>query len=579
MTGNNSTGDVTSRGLYRAVCALAAVSCAFTLLVGILLVSNLMTIHTASPLNLTEIETLRTSLKVNPVDEAVRTKIRDLDLVARHFYFNGLAVHRTGVFLLLGGMVVSLVSLRTMARLRRRHSDPRDYPSGLDPVEAASVARWTMAGVIVAVLTAGLYLAFEGGRRTSGGGQPPVPAQAVIPVAPGDPALNWPAFRGLTGSGVAVLSNAPVSWDGATGTGLLWKASVPLPGMSSPVVWGNHVFLTGATEEKREVYCYDIATGTLLWRMPVTADPGHAKEVPEVNKDTGFAAPTSVTDGRLVYSVFANGDLVAVDYCSRQMWARDFGIPINRYGYSSSLAWYGDKVLLQYDHNTGKGKTSQLIALDALTGKTVWTVPRPVTDSWPSPVVVNTEKGPQVITVANDAIIAYDPAAGRELWRVKCSGSDVAPSPIYAGGLVVASITADKIYAIRPDGVGDVTATHVAWTSEEGVTDVASPVSNGELVFFVHSSGLVICLEAKTGKKLWEQSLEGEFYGSPGLAGDRLYLAARNGQVFVLRAGRKYELIGKASLGEPSDGSPIFSGNRILIRGIKTLFCIGAREP
>ncbi len=567
-----------SQSLYRVVCAVAVVSCAFSVLIGILLISNSMAVRMASPLDLPELEHLREMVKASPSNQAVTDKIRDLDQVVRHLYFTGLASRKTGIILLLTGMIVSLLSLKAVAWLRRQPPNPREYPPDPDPLQAESVARWAVVvagGVIVAtVMIIAKEVSPVGGALRAATAPIKAPAQFVAAHS-APPTGAWPSFRGASGSGVTSSSNFPVAWDGATGTGIVWKVEIPLSGMSLPVVWGNTVYLTGASTEKREVYCYDLATGTRLWKMEATGISKTPKQVPEIFQDTGYAAPTSVTDDRLVCSIFANGDVIAIDPCAKLLWTLDLGLPFNRYGHSSSLAWYQDKVLIQYDQDTEKGSPSRLLALDAMTGKTVWSTLRKVSDSWSSPVVVETGKGAQVITMANDAIIAYDPASGRELWAVKCSGSDVGPSPIFAGGLVVASITGDRIYAIRPDGSGNVTTTHVVWTSEDGVTDVSSPVSNGELVFFAHSGGLITCLEVKTGKKVWDHNLDGEFYGSPGLAGDKLYLVARNGTVFILKAGRQFEEIGKATLGEPSDSSPVFVGDRILIRGLKTLFCIG----
>lgn len=568
-----------SQALYRMVCALAAVSCAFSLLMGILLISNTMAVRMASPLNLPELDHLRETLKADPANVAVREKIRDLDQVVRHLYFAGLTSRRAGAYLLLAGIALSLASLKAVALLRRRQSDPREYPPPPDPLRAEFAARWALAGSGAVILIVAVYFSWVG-RDLRARPESTLSSESISVATPGPiPVVAWPAFRGASGNGMAASSNLPTAWNVASGSGLVWKVEVPLPGMSSPVVWGNKVFLTGATEAKREVYCYDLASGTRLWSLDVTGKSGLVKKAPEVFKDTGYAASTPVTDGRLVCSIFANGDVVAVDHCSKILWTADLGLPFNRYGHSASLAWYQDKVLILYDQEAGKGSPSRVMALDALTGGTKWSTPRQVSDSWPSPIVVETGKGPQLITVANDWIMAYDPATGHELWKVKCTGSDVAPSPILAAGLVVVSITGDRVYAIRPDGKGDVTATHVAWTSDDGVTDVSSPVSNGELVFFVNSNGLLTCLEVKTGRKVWVQNLDGEFYGSPGLAGDKLYLVARNGTVFILKAGREYGEIGQVALGEPSDGSPVFAGDRILIRGLKTLFCIGGKRP
>ncbi|MEI7437818.1 MAG: PQQ-binding-like beta-propeller repeat protein, partial [bacterium] len=358
------------------------------------------------------------------------------------------------------------------------------------------------------------------------------------------------------------------------GKGIQWKVNVPLPGMSSPVVWGNRVFLTGGVEAKREVYCFDIGTGTLLWRVGVDAAPGKTNRVPAVNSDTGYAASTVVADGRNVYAIFANGDFAAIDFCARPLWAINLGMPENRYGYSASLALAGNRVIIQFDQDSEKGKVSELLAFDTATGIKAWSVKRPVADSWPTPLVISTRTGRQIVTVANDWIIGYD-TAGAGLWKVSCGGSDVAASPIFAGGLVIAAIASEKLHAIRPDGRGDVTETHQPWKSDDGVSDVPSPVSDGVLAYFIHSGGALSCIELATGKLICDKKLDGEFYASPVLAGSTLYFTARSGEVFILKAGRKYEEVGRMSLGEPSDCSPALADGRMIFRGATSLVCVG----
>ncbi|MEI6167323.1 MAG: PQQ-binding-like beta-propeller repeat protein [bacterium] len=587
MMDHTNTMITSSRLIYRLCYTLAIIACAFSLIVGMLMAANLLTIRTASPLTLRELTQLQVSLKANPADDAVKDKIRDLDVVARSFYFSGLSSLRSGSLLLLGGVVVALINLKAIVHLRRRQPDPRDFPTLPDSFESAATARWATGGLAVALVVGALILGQRLGEQRRPAGPlalPPTegsprPSAGVLPKEldrfEAEAATHWPGFRGRSGSGVSLATNFPITWDGPSGSHIRWKAPTPLPGMSSPVVWGNKIFLTGASAEQRDVFCYDLATGTLLWQMGASPTSGVAKAAPQVNQDTGYAASTPVTDGVFVYSIFANGEVAAIDHCSGLRWTTDLGLPINRYGYASSLAFYNNLVLIQYDNETDKGGVSNLIALEAATGKRRWAIARPVADAWPSPVLVTTPNGPQLVTAANEWIIAYHPESGAELWRVKVSGTDSSSSPIFAGGLVLASVAGDKIYAIRPDGHGDVTATHVAWQSESGVSDVASPVSDGELAYFVNASGGLFCLEVATGKLVWEHSLDGEFYGSPGLAGNHLYLVARSGQVFILKAGRQYEELGRANLGEPSDGSPVFINGTILIRGLKHLFCIG----
>ncbi|MEI6972112.1 MAG: PQQ-binding-like beta-propeller repeat protein [bacterium] len=560
---------------YSIACAVALVAVAFTVAVGMLMVSSYLAARTSSPLNLTELDRLRAAIPGDASGDAVRTRIRDLDHVARQLYFGGLHSLRTGCYLFLLGAIISLAGIKVAITLKARRPDPRGYPPAVGELELLASARFVIAATAVGLVTVAILIGIMERRRD--GGEPPVRVDGAFKGEVAGSARS-PAFRGFAGSGVAAFTNTPVAWDVRTGSNVLWMVKIPLAGMSSPVVWGTRVFVTGASDEKRVVYCHDLDSGTCLWQADVKVAGDTAGKVPTVNKDTGFAASTPVTDGNAVYAIFANGQVAGIDSCAREMWTIDLGLPGNKYGYSASLAMHAGKVLVQFD--TGEdGRQSQLVALDSGSGRRVWTMDRPVTDSWPSPVLVETGQGTQLVTVANEYIIAYDPATGAELWRVKCGGTDVAATPICAGGLVIAAIAHDKTYAIRPDGRGDVTASHVAWTSEDGTSDVPSPVSDGELIYFAHSSGMITCVDVKTGQTVWSKGLEAEFYASPGLAGDRIYLVARSGEVFILKAGRMYEEIGRAHLGEPSDCSPAFVDGRILLRGLNHLFCIGMKLP
>ncbi len=385
----------------------------------------------------------------------------------------------------------------------------------------------------------------------------------------------WPRFRGHGGLGISAAGRAPTSWDARTGKGILWKAKVPLWSVSSPVVWGGRVFLTGATRRKREVYCFDARSGKLLWTGAVANVPGSPREVPKADEETGYAAPTPVTDGKHVYAIFANGDIAAFDFAGRRTWARNLDPPANTYGHASSLAMHGGLLFVQLDSTSEADGGARMVALKAATGKTAWEAKRGVLASWASPIIARTAKGPQIITSAGERIIAHHPETGKVLWTVRCEGSLMTPSPIYAAGLVIAAIAGDQVYAIRPDGKGDVTKTHVAWRSDDLVPNVPSPVAAGGLLFVPHSSGYLACCDVRTGRKLWEHEFDAVFYASPTVIRDRLYLLGRQGEAFAVRAGRTCEQIGKASLGEPCDASPAYADGCLYIRGASHLYCIG----
>jgi outer membrane protein assembly factor BamB len=378
---------------------------------------------------------------------------------------------------------------------------------------------------------------------------------------------NWPRFRGWDGSGAATQTNC--------GTNLAWRSAVPAPGHSSPVVWGDRVFISGGTAAKREVFCYNVSSGALLWRRAVENVPGSPPKVPEVPEDTTYAASTVATDGRRVYAFFANGDLGALNFDGSVAWTKYLGPLKNSYGYAASLAVWGTNLLIQLDAGETPEEGSKLISLQGANGRVVWERSRPVSASWATPIVIEAAGKTQIVTLSKPWVIAYALPGGDELWRADLLANEVVPSPVFASGMVVLINPADTLLALRPDGAGDVTKTHVAWTNQENVPDIPSPAGRGELVFTVTSMGMVKCFEAGNGKKNWETNLDAEVKASPGIAGDRLVILSENGLLVMLRAGRELQEFGRSQMADKFVASPAFAGGRMFLRGATNLYCLG----
>lgn len=398
----------------------------------------------------------------------------------------------------------------------------------------------------------------------------------VAHAADREPPRSWPCFRGPGGSGISAYENVPDDWDGKTGKNIAWKTPVPLPGKSSPIVSGNRIWLTGADEQHRQVFCFEAATGKLLWQRDVPSTPESQKPI-KLNEDTGYAASTMATDGRFVAAMFANGDLAAFDLDGKLAWSQSLGIPDNPYGHAASLAVHENLLIVPFDQSTAKKAISKLRGLDVATGKPLWEQARAVPSSWSTPIVVHAADRDQLITSASPWVIAYDPKDGVELWKAKCSQGDVAPSPVFAAGTVYAAATdSSPVCAIRADGKGDVTATHFLFKVEDNTPDICSPLVTDDFLILLTSEGMVTNYDAKKGEKYWEEDL-GNFKckASPSLVGKLLYVFGEEGKCWILepsKAGCKR--VRQADLGEPCHSSPAFQDGRIYVRGQKNLICI-----
>lgn len=390
---------------------------------------------------------------------------------------------------------------------------------------------------------------------------------------------GWPRFRGPGGLGVAPVDPEVVPFDRKAKRGVLWEAAVPRLGESSPVVSSDAVVVTGGDKEAREVYAYDARTGRLLWRraVPAPAATGGAgaEKAAEEEAKILYAAATPATDGRAIYAIFGTGDLAAVDFEGRLVWSRSFGRPENEYGHAASLELWRGTLIVQVDQAAAKDGKSGLFGLEAASGRTLWEARRDVGSSWCSPVAFEAAGREQVVAAGDPWVTAYDAKSGAELWRAKCLGGEVVPSPIFASGLVIACSADGTLAAIRPDGRGDVTETHIAWASEDDLPEIASPVSAEGLLFTLTTGGVLTSYEVASGRRLWDRDLEGSFQASPAIAGGSLYVLSDSGEMVRVRAGRTFEALGRSSLEEPCQASPAFSGRRAFVRTRRHLVALG----
>jgi outer membrane protein assembly factor BamB len=376
---------------------------------------------------------------------------------------------------------------------------------------------------------------------------------------------NHATFRGYMGQGVSYSKNIPVEWNGPSGEHIKWKVTFSKPGFNSPVIWDDRLFISGADASARIVACYNRNTGQLLWEQQVTGIPGSPASMPKVSDDTGLAAPTMAVDGKRVYAIFATGDVVAYDLEGKKVWGRNLGVPNNHYGHASSLQVWENKLVVQYDTNTG----GRMLALDTATGETLWDVQRPVHISWSSPTLIEVDGKIEVVTSADPYVSGNDLQTGRELWKVEAMMGEVAPSVAYDDGLVFATNEYARLVALEPKPDAG-----YVWEDDEYLAEVSSPVARGGLLYVATSYGVLVCYDAKTGEKYWEKEFSNGFYSSPMIAEGKLYVIDVHGVTHILKADKTGTVLAEPELGEPVYTLPVFEDGVLYLRGVKNLYCI-----
>ena len=426
-------------------------------------------------------------------------------------------------------------------------------------------------------------------------------------------ATAWPGFRGPSASGVADGQDLPTAWNGVGGAQIKWKVAIPGLAHSSPIVWGDRIFVTTAissradatfkpglygagtasedrTSQRWVVMALDRLTGKTVWTE--TAYEGVPKEKRHIKAT--YANATPFTDGRYVVAFFGSQGLYAFTMDGRPAWQKDLGVlntgaydlPEYEWGTASSPIIYKDLVIVQCDTQD----ESFVMASDVKTGKTVWKTIRKELPSWGTPTVFQPERSgrTELVTNASNFIRGYDPDTGAERWRLGGSSKITAPTPVFSKDLViVASGRAPErpLYAIKPGGSGDITpagdaesAAHVAWRKTGRGSYMPTPLIYGDIVYVLGNAGLFDAYDLTTGAEIYRQRLEhggSGFSASPVASDGRIYLSSEDGDIFVVRSGRTFELLAKNPMGEPLMSTPALASGMMFVRGEKHLFAIG----
>ncbi|MEQ1827658.1 MAG: PQQ-binding-like beta-propeller repeat protein [Pirellula sp.] len=405
-------------------------------------------------------------------------------------------------------------------------------------------------------------------------------------------AENWGGWRGPRGDGTSLEADIPSRWNGVTGEGIAWKVGLPGTGHSSPIVWDNNVFVTACNEDTHErmLMCLDRRNGKLQWKTTVVNSALESKH--QLNS---YASGTPATDGKSVIVSFLEADgteevaknvgqpriiktgimtVGSYDMHGKQQWIKQLGRFSSAHGFCSSPVFYKGLLIINGDHDG----ESHVFALNQKSGDIVWKFPRVYqTRSYCTPIIREVAGKTQLVMSGSKQVVSLDPNTGKPYWTVEGPTEQFVASMVFDGGkfYLTAGFPDYFVMAIRPEGSGDVSKSHVAWSSTEAKCYVPSPVLAGGRLFVVDDRGTINCFETESGKRAWQARLGGHYSASLVTAGGLVYCTADDGTVRVVRPGDSFEIVSENPLGENSFASPAISQSQIFIRGERHLFAIG----
>lgn len=396
----------------------------------------------------------------------------------------------------------------------------------------------------------------------------------------------WPHWRGPLRNGVSQETDLPLRWSKTEN--IAWKLDLPGRSGSTPIVWGDRIFLVVTEAENIELWAVDRRAGRVHWKQHLGGG----------NKPAGkgnMSSPSPVTDGRHVWALTSTGLLRQFDFDGNQIWGRDipadYGAWGLMFGYGSSPVLHGDSLYIQVLHGMLTDDPSYLLRLDKDTGETIWRLERPTDaiqespDSYTTPIIVETASGLELVVTGGDAVTGHDPITGAELWRAeglnpeKAGNYRIIASPVALGDLVFAPSRVRPLLALRAGGRGDVTRSHRVWSTDDG-PDVPTPVTDGTYLYVLRDNGVMLCYDARTGALVYgpERATPGTYSASPVLADGRIYVISEDGVTTVIEAGPKFEILAVNDLGDYTLSSPVIADGQIFIRTDFALWAIGARR-
>jgi len=614
--------------LYKPAVASAVIAAAVGLIAMGVMLANYAALRAVDPFNAPALESMKQTLADHGEDENLRLRVRELDVQIRQAYFTHQSRMAWGRFVL-GGAAAALLAAMALAGAAkpspwlppkagaessaRPTRDARQAKAGVLIAAAALVGTLVMSaawkqmpapqpsssdspltqsggdGGVVNSNPAGTHVGAAGNDANTVGANTvaangvsdaavETKPNTVPPPATAKPVLTgrWPMFRGPDAQGIGTATNVPLTWDGPAKKNIAWKTELPLPGPSSPIAWDGLVFVSGASDDGKTLglACIDGADGRVIWDKQFPRQ-GTPPEDASVHHEAGYAAATPATDGKLVFALYASGQLVAYDFAGLPVWDKTFPWPHNRYGHATSLVVLNDLLLVLIDQEPPY--PGVLYALDCATGEERWRADRTTVDSWTVPLLTRVNGRDVIVTVSKPDIIVYD-ADGKVVWQTPWVNRGVdsiepAASPAVAGGMLVAATAWARCIAVPIDSVGDASK-KIEWEISRDLPDICSLLAVGDNVLMMSDQGVLSCFSARECDEFYTHQFPGSYRASPVLADGNVYLIDEAGVCNVISPGTTFENLATNPLGEPVNATPAIIDGRLFIRGQTHLFCV-----
>ncbi|HUX97604.1 MAG TPA: PQQ-binding-like beta-propeller repeat protein [Bacteroidales bacterium] len=543
----------------------------FTVVVAITIIFSLIQLKTINPLDSPAVLSVKEQFDRDTENKDLAEQVRVIDLMARKAYFSSRWQVETGSYLLLAGALVFVVLQRLVAGSEKPAKSFQPGRPDIDSERNRNRKYLLVSAVAVTLLAVISSFVLRSELPAPGRASSKVEKNEKSSSAAGvnmPDEVNYPFFRGEGSRGISAGEGFPVEWNGENGTNIKWKIANPKPGQSSPVIWGDKLFITGAGDGEIAIFCIDKNTGELLWTGSGKDFPEASAEEPESDAEAGMAVPTAALNGDYICAMFGNGNLVCYDHDGDFKWGKNLGVPQSSYGYSASLLIYDNLVLVQYDSQ----EKISLSGFDLSSGDMKWDSPRPGRPVNSSPILASLDGVPQIIINGNPGVSAFDPLNGKELWTLPGVSGDVAASAAVNSSLVYVVSDYFKLMALKPGKAGS-----TAWEDNSFTADVSSPVANDEFLFMTTGNGDAVCYNAQTGDTLWTTYFDNPFYSSPIICDNKVWMLDRTGIMYIAEAKGKLNIISTSPLGEHTDTSPAFSEGKIYIRAKQNLYCISSK--